>query len=177
MDNIKIKDMYLGKIDGYNEFLEYGQDTCKELFFEFPNISISKLLDGSTYYVFGNKGTGKTSEGWVLFPTSSTQSKDSLRWAKNHRRLFFHICIINIHTFYTQYLHSCFVCHRSCSCQQSTASLQEILNSALSFEYPNTRAKSSFLPVFAPHTFFYVPLFVISANARTEIRKQSPNFV
>lgn len=60
MANIKIKDMYLGKIDGYNEFLEYGQDTCKELFFEFPNISISKLLDGSTYYVFGNKGTGKT---------------------------------------------------------------------------------------------------------------------
>lgn len=60
MKKIKINNMYLGKIDGYNEFLEYGQDTCKGLFFEFPNISISKLLNGSTYYVFGNKGTGKT---------------------------------------------------------------------------------------------------------------------
>ena len=60
MNKMKISDMYLGKIDGYNEFLEYGQDTCKGLFFEFPNISIPKLLDGSTYYIFGNKGTGKT---------------------------------------------------------------------------------------------------------------------
>lgn len=60
MDNMKISDMYLGKIDGYNEFLEYDQDTFKGLFFEFPNIYINKLLDGSTYYIFGNKGTGKT---------------------------------------------------------------------------------------------------------------------
>lgn len=60
MEKMRISDMYLGKIDGYNEFLEYGQDTCKGLFFEFPNISIPKLLNGSTYYVFGNKGTGKT---------------------------------------------------------------------------------------------------------------------
>ena len=60
MGELKISDMYLGKIDGYNEFLEYGQDTCKDLFFEFPNVSISKLLNGSLYYIFGNKGTGKT---------------------------------------------------------------------------------------------------------------------
>lgn len=60
MQQLKISDMYLGKIDGYNEFLEYGQDTCKGLFFEFPNISIPKLLNGSIYYIFGNKGTGKT---------------------------------------------------------------------------------------------------------------------
>lgn len=60
MCNMKISDMYLGKIDGYNEFLEYGQNTFKDLFFEFPNINITKLLNGSTYYIFGNKGTGKT---------------------------------------------------------------------------------------------------------------------
>lgn len=60
MASLLIKDMYLGKIDGYNEFLEYGQDTCKGLFFEFPNVSINKILDGSIYYIFGNKGTGKT---------------------------------------------------------------------------------------------------------------------
>lgn len=60
MSKLKIKDIYFGKIDGYNEFLEYGQDICKGLFYEFPNINISSLLDGSTYYIFGNKGTGKT---------------------------------------------------------------------------------------------------------------------
>lgn len=60
MQKFQIKDIYFGKIDGYNEFLEYGQDTCKGLFYEFPNINISRLLDGSTYYIFGNKGTGKT---------------------------------------------------------------------------------------------------------------------
>jgi hypothetical protein len=60
MAPLMIKDMYLGKIDGYNEFLEYGQDTCKGLFFEFPNVPINKILDGTTYYIFGNKGTGKT---------------------------------------------------------------------------------------------------------------------
>ena len=60
MASLMIKDMYLGKIDGYNEFLEYGQDTCKGLFFEFPNVPIDKILDGTTYYIFGNKGTGKT---------------------------------------------------------------------------------------------------------------------
>ena len=60
MPRLKLKDIYFGKIDGYNEFLEYGQDICKGLFFEFPNINISQLLDGSTYYILGNKGTGKT---------------------------------------------------------------------------------------------------------------------
>ncbi|MDD6195000.1 MAG: hypothetical protein PUB19_08890 [Lachnospiraceae bacterium] len=60
MDKLKISDIYFGKIDGYNEFLEYGEDACKGLFFEFPNIQINKLLNGSTYYIFGNKGTGKT---------------------------------------------------------------------------------------------------------------------
>lgn len=52
MAPLMIKDMYLGKIDGYNEFLEYGQDTCKGLFFEFPNVPIDKILDGTTYYIF-----------------------------------------------------------------------------------------------------------------------------
>ena len=39
MQKFQIKDIYFGKIDGYNEFLEYGQDTCKGLFYEFPNIN------------------------------------------------------------------------------------------------------------------------------------------
>lgn len=28
--------------------------------FEYPNLDISKLLDGSVYYICGDKGTGKT---------------------------------------------------------------------------------------------------------------------
>lgn len=52
MRKLQIKDIYFGKIDAYNEFLEYGQDTCKGLFYEFPNIDISRLLDGSTYYIY-----------------------------------------------------------------------------------------------------------------------------
>ncbi len=60
MGQLKLKDIYIGKTDGYNEFLEYGSECFKELFFEFPNINLDKLLDGSIYYVFGNKGTGKT---------------------------------------------------------------------------------------------------------------------
>ena len=57
---LKLKDLYIGKTDGYNEFLEYGSDVCRNLFFEYPNLDISKLLDGSVYYICGDKGTGKT---------------------------------------------------------------------------------------------------------------------
>ena len=60
MPSLALKDIYFGKFDGYNEFLEYGQDICKGLFYEFPNINFSRLLDGSTYCIIGNKGTGKT---------------------------------------------------------------------------------------------------------------------
>ena len=60
MGQLKLKDLYIGKTDGYNEFLEYGSDVCRKLFFEYPNLDISKLLDGSVYYICGDKGTGKT---------------------------------------------------------------------------------------------------------------------
>ena len=60
MGTLKIKDIMFGKIDGYNEFLEYGDDACKQFFFEFPNVDINKVLNGSVYYICGEKGTGKT---------------------------------------------------------------------------------------------------------------------
>lgn len=44
MAPLMIKDMYLGKIDGYNEFLEYGQDTCKGLFLNFQMYLLIKYL-------------------------------------------------------------------------------------------------------------------------------------
>ncbi len=60
MGQLRVDEWYLGKIDGYNEFLEYGPDICTGLFYEFPNVNMEKLMDGSTYYIRGNKGTGKT---------------------------------------------------------------------------------------------------------------------
>ncbi len=60
MGKIKLKDLYVGKIDGYNEFLTYGNSVCKDLFFEYPGFDLKKFVDGSIYYVYGDKGTGKT---------------------------------------------------------------------------------------------------------------------
>ena len=60
MGQLALKDLYIGKTDGYNEFLEYGSSICRHLFFEYPNINIQKILDGSVYYICGDKGTGKT---------------------------------------------------------------------------------------------------------------------
>lgn len=60
MGKLRVDEWYLGKIDGYNEFLEYGADVCTGLFYEFPNVNMKKLMNGSTYYIRGNKGTGKT---------------------------------------------------------------------------------------------------------------------
>ena len=60
MGQIELKNLYIGKIDGYNEFLEYGQGVCRELFFEYPYLDIEKILSGSVYYICGDKGTGKT---------------------------------------------------------------------------------------------------------------------
>lgn len=60
MGQLQLKDLYIGKTDGYNEFLEYGSDVCRNIFFEYPNLDKCKLLDGSVYYICGDKGTGKT---------------------------------------------------------------------------------------------------------------------
>ena len=60
MGNLKFKDIYMGKIDAYNEYLEYGQEIFKGIFFEYPNFEIDKVLNGSIYYIHGDKGSGKT---------------------------------------------------------------------------------------------------------------------
>lgn len=60
MGQLKFKDLYLGKIDAYNEFLEFGPEVCSEIFFEYPNLDFGKMVDGSVYYICGDKGTGKT---------------------------------------------------------------------------------------------------------------------
>ena len=60
MERLKLKDLYLGKTDAYNEFVSLGKDTCKNLFFEFPSIDIDSIVNGEVYYICGDKGTGKT---------------------------------------------------------------------------------------------------------------------
>lgn len=60
MKRLKLKDMYFGKTDAYNEFVSFGKDTCKDLFFEIPNIDINSVINGDIYYFCGDKGTGKT---------------------------------------------------------------------------------------------------------------------
>ena len=60
MGQLKIKDLFLGKTDAYNEFVSFGKETCRNVFFEFPNIDIQRVLNGNYYYFCGDKGTGKT---------------------------------------------------------------------------------------------------------------------
>lgn len=60
MGQLQFKDIYLGKIDAYNEFLEFGQEICANVFFEYPNLDINRIINGFVYYICGDKGTGKT---------------------------------------------------------------------------------------------------------------------
>ena len=60
MNRLKINEVYFGKTDAYNEFLTYGKDVFKDLFYAYPSFKINNFLDGSIYYICGNKGTGKT---------------------------------------------------------------------------------------------------------------------
>lgn len=60
MGRLKLSDLYIGKTDGYNEFLEYGQDKCKDLFFQLSCLDVNDFLLGRRYYICGDKGTGKT---------------------------------------------------------------------------------------------------------------------
>lgn len=62
MDNSKLslKDLYFGKTDAYNELLEYGTDLFERFFWKNNQYGISDFLEGSKYYIYGDKGTGKT---------------------------------------------------------------------------------------------------------------------
>lgn len=55
-----LNEIYFGKTDAYNEFVMYGRDIFKELFYVFPSFQVEKFLNGEAYYIHGDKGTGKT---------------------------------------------------------------------------------------------------------------------
>ncbi len=60
MYRLTLKELYLGKIDAYNEYLEYGAEIFQNTFFEYPNFDLESVLNGKIYYICGDKGTGKT---------------------------------------------------------------------------------------------------------------------
>ena len=49
-------EIYFGKLDAYSECLEYGKDMYKSLFYACPSFCVEKFLDGSAYYIYGDKG-------------------------------------------------------------------------------------------------------------------------
>lgn len=63
-DRLKIKDMYFGSIDATDE-LDVASDTGKndfyETFFVVSGLKIEKFLNGESFFIYGPKGTGKTS--------------------------------------------------------------------------------------------------------------------
>lgn len=61
MENkLKLNEIYFGKTDAYNEFITYGRETFKELFYTYPAFQVEKFMKGKAYYICGDKGTGKT---------------------------------------------------------------------------------------------------------------------
>ncbi len=59
-DNLYLKDLVFGKTDAYNELLEYGVDNFSRSFLPNNTYNIESFINGSKYYIYGGKGTGKT---------------------------------------------------------------------------------------------------------------------
>ncbi|AIQ40522.1 hypothetical protein [Paenibacillus sp. FSL R5-0912] len=59
-NRLPLDEIQFGKIDAYNEYQEYGIDLFKNSFYKYDMYKIDDFLNGSKYYICGNKGTGKT---------------------------------------------------------------------------------------------------------------------
>lgn len=57
---LRLKDLYFGKTDAYNELLETGPEQFEKLFWQNEQYNIKDFLNGLKYYIYGDKGTGKT---------------------------------------------------------------------------------------------------------------------
>jgi hypothetical protein len=63
MEQIKLKDLFIGKIDAKNELIENTEEAKNRFFNSYllpDNIIIEDFYKGSRYYITGLKGTGKT---------------------------------------------------------------------------------------------------------------------
>lgn len=49
-----------GKTDAFNELKEYGVDWFTKAFFSYERYELENFINGSSYYICGEKGTGKT---------------------------------------------------------------------------------------------------------------------
>lgn len=57
---VPVGQLYFGKLDAYSEFLEYGTEIYQSLFYSSPSFHVEKFLEGKAYYIYGDKGAGKT---------------------------------------------------------------------------------------------------------------------
>lgn len=57
---VKLKNLYFGKTDAYNELMETGSEQFEKFFWKNDQYNIEEFLDGTKYYIYGDKGTGKT---------------------------------------------------------------------------------------------------------------------
>lgn len=60
MPNLTLKELNFGKTDAYNEYISTEREQFKKMFYLYPSWPIDGLLNGSIYYICGDKGTGKT---------------------------------------------------------------------------------------------------------------------
>lgn len=57
---LQVKQLFFGKTDAYNELLEYGSERFERSFLKNDAYCIDDFLSGWKYYIYGDKGTGKT---------------------------------------------------------------------------------------------------------------------
>ncbi len=59
-NKLQLKQLFFGKTDAYNELLECGPEQFERSFLKNDAYSIDDFLSGLKYYIYGDKGTGKT---------------------------------------------------------------------------------------------------------------------
>lgn len=59
-NKLQLKQLFFGKTDAYNELLECGPEQYERSFLKNDSYGIDEFLAGSKYYIYGDKGTGKT---------------------------------------------------------------------------------------------------------------------
>jgi hypothetical protein len=60
MDKLSLKQLQFGKTDAFNELKELGYEWFVKSFFLYEKYEINSFLKGQSYYICGEKGTGKT---------------------------------------------------------------------------------------------------------------------
>ena len=58
--NLNISDLTFGKTDAFNELKEFGPKWFVRAFFPYEKYEIDSFINGNSYYICGEKGTGKT---------------------------------------------------------------------------------------------------------------------